>query len=136
MAIQAVWPVNDDGSIILKHVAGSKTISGFISQDQLPESEGLITVVIGGQATPSNISGALTASADIDGAVLIATAAATITIDAGMSVGFGFSVKGVVSFAAGAGVTINDLRTSGSASPWCCVVQIGTNQYDVLGSKV
>jgi hypothetical protein len=136
MPTQTVWPINSDGSIILKNVSGSKTITGFLDQNTLPYApDGAVPVVLSGQATPSSVSSNFTAAPSSDGAVYIATSAISITIPTGLSTGFGFSVKGVVTFVAGSGVTLNDLRTTGSASPWCCLVQIGTDQYDILGSK-
>jgi hypothetical protein len=70
-----------------------------------------------------------------DGAVFICQTAQTATLNVGLNKGFGVAFKGTVNFVAGSGVIVNDLRVTGSSSPWCAVVQIATDQYDVLGSK-
>lgn len=133
MATQSVWPVNDAGNIVLKIGSGNKSVSGFVNQDMLPSESDKISVVIE-SAPPQNISTRVAVAAD-DGKVFVASSATTLTINTNMPSGYGFSVKGSVTFTAGAGVTLNDVRTAGVANPWCALVQIGVNTYDVVGGK-
>ena len=70
-----------------------------------------------------------------DGATMICATAQTATVPTGLQSGFGMSFKGAISFTAASGVTLNDLRTSGATNPWCALVQIGTDTYDILGTK-
>jgi hypothetical protein len=51
-----------------------------------------------------------------------------------MPSGFGCGFKGTIAFTA-TGTTVNDVRTTGAANPWCSLIQIGTDTYDVVGSK-
>lgn len=47
--------------------------------------------------------------------------------------GFGCAFKGAVSFTGTA--TITDTRVSGASYPWCALVQVGANSYDIVGTK-
>ena len=63
-----------------------------------------------------------------------------VTVNAGLIAGFGqgFTGAGVVSFVAGAGVTFPadyDKRTTGATNPVCSLVNIGTNTYEIWGTK-
>lgn len=87
-----------------------------------------------GDATPSAFTTRALADAD-NGMVLVTTSAQTATVNAGMANGYGVAVKGQISFVAGSGVTINDLRSTGAANPWCALTQIAANTYDIVGSK-
>lgn len=55
------------------------------------------------------------------------------TLDIGRMGGFTRSFKGTCSFIGTAAIT--DVRTTGSANPWCSLVQTGVDTYDVVGSK-
>ena len=58
-----------------------------------------------------------------------------ITVNTGLIAGFGqgFSGAGVVSFTGTA--TVTDKRTSGAANPVCSLVNIGTDTYEIWGTK-
>jgi hypothetical protein len=84
---------------------------------------------------PSLFTSRVLVAAD-NGAVLVCTASPSATVNAGMSIGFGVGFKGTVTVVAGANVTVNDVRTSGATNPWCSLTQIGTDTYDIVGSKV
>jgi hypothetical protein len=68
-----------------------------------------------------------------DGVSLICSTAQVATVNTGLVASFGCSFKGIITFNGTA--TISDLRTTGSANPWCSLVKIATDTYDVLGTK-
>jgi hypothetical protein len=68
-----------------------------------------------------------------DGTSLICASAQVATVNTGLVSGFGCAFKGAVTFAGTA--TVTDVRTTGSATPWCSLVQTGTNTYDAVGTK-
>lgn len=75
---------------------------------------------------------------DADDAGVFTTASAiTVTVHSGAKSGFGFylSGAGAATFAGAGGVTVTDKRTTGAANPVCALVQVGTNLYEVIGSK-
>ena len=71
-----------------------------------------------------------------NGATLICATSQTATVNSGLAAGFGVAVKGTISFTAGGGVTVTDVRTSGSSAPWCALTQTATDVYDIVGNKV
>jgi hypothetical protein len=85
-------------------------------------------------AIPSAFTTRTLVSGD-NGKVLICASAQTATVNSGLTSGFGVSAKGLVTFTAGSGVTVNDIRTTGAANPWCSLTNIGSEIYDVVGSK-
>jgi hypothetical protein len=95
-------------------------------------SDGTAWLASGG-AAGTFTSRALT-TAD-NGSTLVCGSAQVATVPAGLGAGFGVAVKGSITFANGAGVTVSDVRTSGAASPWCALVQTGVDAYDVVGGK-
>ena len=72
-----------------------------------------------------------------DAGVFTAGSAITVTIHSGAKAGFGFYVSGagVVTVAGASGVTVTDKRTTGATNPIAALVQIGTNIYELIGSK-
>lgn len=90
---------------------------------------------ISGNAAPIAFASRALVAED-NGMVLTCATAQTATVNAGMAQGFGAAFRGAISFVAGSGVTLNDIRQTGFASPWCALVQTGLNQYDVIGSAV
>ena len=58
-----------------------------------------------------------------------------VTVNTGLPSGFGqgFSGAGVVSFTGTA--TITDKRTTGATNPVCSLVNVGTNTYEIWGTK-
>jgi len=58
-----------------------------------------------------------------------------VTVNTGLPAGFGqgFSGAGVVSFTGTA--TVTDKRTTGATNPVCSLVNIGTNTYEIWGTK-
>jgi hypothetical protein len=69
-----------------------------------------------------------------NGGTLVCAAARVFTVQAGMPDGFGVAFKGLVSFINGNGVLVTDVRTPGSPSPWCVLVQTDVDRYDVVGA--
>lgn len=74
---------------------------------------------------------------DDDACVFDVPSTATATVPKGMppNFGCGFRGAGVLTVAAGTGVTVNDVRSSGATNPWCALVQVGVDTYDVTGTK-
>ena len=68
-----------------------------------------------------------------DGANLICASAQIATVNTGLVSGFGCAFKGTVTFVGSD--TVTDVRTTGSANPWCSLVQTAANGYDVVGTK-
>lgn len=91
-------------------------------------------VQIGGDASPHAFTTRALTAAD-NGMVLTCATSQTATVNSGLAAGFGVAVKGTISFTAGSGVTITDLRSTGSSSPWCALTQTATDAYDLLGNK-
>ena len=69
-----------------------------------------------------------------DGGVFICAAARIATIPAGLKSNFGCTFKGEISFTA-SGTTVNDIRQTGFKNPWCSLVCVGENLFDVVGGK-
>lgn len=61
-------------------------------------------------------------------------ASQTATINTGLPEGFGCSFNKMIAFNGTA--TVTDKRTSGAANPFCTLVNVGLDQYDVIGGKV
>ena len=89
---------------------------------------------IGGTASPYAFTTRALDEAD-NGQTRVCASAQTATVNASMPVGFGVAFKGAISFTAGSGVTITDVRTTGAANPWCALTQTGVDTYDVVGTK-
>lgn len=89
---------------------------------------------VAGNAAPYAFTSRALAAVD-NGMTLICASAQTATVNASMPVGFGLAFKGAISFTAGSGVTISDVRTTGAANPWCALTQTGVDTYDVVGTK-
>lgn len=108
-------------------VMASKTVTGGV---------GILAdgVQVGGDASPHDFTTRTLTAAD-NGLTLICSSSQTVTVNTGMAAGFGMVFKGTISFTAGSGVTITDVRTTGSANPWCALMQTGVNTYDVVGTK-
>jgi hypothetical protein len=72
-----------------------------------------------------------------DAGVFTAASAVTVTVHSGAKAGFGFYVSGagVVTATGAGGVTITDKRTTGATNPVAALVQVGTNTYELIGSK-
>jgi hypothetical protein len=68
-----------------------------------------------------------------DAHTLVGVGARVYTVPAGLGSGFGVAAKGACAFIAGAGAIVNDVRTPGSLNPWCALIQIGVDTYDVVG---
>lgn len=83
--------------------------------------------------SPESASRALVAADDSK--TLICTGSLTFTVPSGLPSGFGLSAKGTCTFNPGSGATVNDIRTTGSLTPWCALIQTGSNSYDVVGGK-
>lgn len=69
-----------------------------------------------------------------DGGVFICATAQTATVPAGLKANFGCSFKGEISFTA-SGTTVNDIRQTGFENPWCSLICVGANLFDVVGGK-
>lgn len=89
---------------------------------------------VAGTASPYAFTTRALAETD-NGQTRVCASAQVATVDASMPVGFGVAFKGAISFTAGSGVTITDVRTTGSSNPWCALTQTGVDTYDVVGTK-
>lgn len=69
-----------------------------------------------------------------DGKSLICVGTRIFTVEAGRKAGFGVAAKGLVTFVAGNGVLVSDVRTPGNPNPWCALMQTDTDRYDVVGA--
>lgn len=83
---------------------------------------------------PSTFTTRALVAAD-NSATLICATSQSATVNSGMPTGFGVGAKGTIAFVQGGGVTVNDVRTTGAANPWCSLIQTAANTYDVVGSK-
>lgn len=89
---------------------------------------------IAGNAAPYAFTSRALADTD-NGMTRVCASAQAATVNAGLPAGFGCAFKGAISFVAGSGVTITDVRTTGAANPWCALVQTAADTYDVVGTK-
>ena len=89
---------------------------------------------IAGNAAPYAFTTRALAATD-NGMNLVCATAQTATVNAGLPVGFGCSFEGAISFTAGSGVTITDLRTTGATDIFCGLICVGANTYKVRGGK-
>lgn len=89
---------------------------------------------IAGNAAPYAFTSRVLADTD-NGMNLVCATAQTAAVDADLPAGFGCSFEGAISFTAGAGVTITDLRTTGATDVFCGLMQVGANTYKVRGGK-
>lgn len=73
--------------------------------------------------------------ADTDhGKNLILTGTVDLVVDEGRRAGFLCRFKGTIGTITGT-ATVNDVRTTGATNPWCELLAIGTDAYDLVGSK-
>lgn len=91
-------------------------------------------VQVGGTASPYAFTTRTLDQTD-NGQTRVCASAQVVTVNAAMPIGFGAAFKGAVSFTAGSGVTVTDVRTTGSANPWCALTQTGVDSYDIVGTK-
>lgn len=89
---------------------------------------------VAGNAAPYAFTTRALAQTD-NGMNLVCASAQTATVNAGLPAGFGCSFDGAISFTAGAGVTITDVRNSGATDIFCGLMQVGPNAYKVRGGK-
>ena len=89
---------------------------------------------VAGNAAPYAFTTRALAQTD-NGMNLVCATAQTATVNDGLPTGFGCSFEGEVSFTAGAGVTITDVRTTGATDIFCGLMQVGANTYKVRGGK-
>lgn len=93
----------------------------------------IASTVTGSLGVPSGESGSRTLTAGDNGKNLICTGSLTFTVNTGLGTGFGCAFKGTVAFTGSA--TVNDVRTTGAANPWCALMQTAVDTYDVVGDK-
>lgn len=79
---------------------------------------------------PSAFSNRALTAAD-NGNVLVCASSLTATVNTGLPSGFGCAFKGDISFNGTA--TVTDVRESGASNPWCALVQVGVDAYNVVG---
>ena len=71
--------------------------------------------------------------ANDDRGVFICASPQVATVNTGLPTGFGCAFKGTLTTDGTA--TVTDVRSTGSANPWCSLVQTATNSYDLVGTK-
>lgn len=89
---------------------------------------------IAGNAAPYAFTTRALAGTD-NGMNLVCASAQTATVNDDLPAGFGCSFEGDVSFTAGEGVTITDLRKTGATDIFCGLMQVSANTYKVRGGK-
>lgn len=119
-------PVSTATQTVLNAKADSSTVTASLA---LKTDK---TTVVPGTAMTTRT----TTDAD-DAGIFTTASAATVTVHSGAKTSFGFYISGAgaVTFAGASGVTVTDKRTTGATNPSCALVQIGTNAYEVIGSK-
>jgi hypothetical protein len=132
------------GTGTLTATAGTATLTGTAVTTGAKTRIVLIEVTAGAYQVFTTSSSSLSApvaftsraltSADA-GVTLVCSSAQAATVPAGLGSGFGCAIRGTVTVTAGSGATVNDVRTTGATSPYCALVQIGTDVYDVVGGK-
>lgn len=144
----SVWPINENGEVVASVGTGTSTVVGFLGQDNIPlDSTNKFAVVglSGGSSIPAPV--AITTSrnllsADNGGTLYNATANAyTLTVPSGLTTGFGVAITqnstGVVTIAAGSGVTVNNISSfTKTAGQWAVisVIQTAPNTYILVGT--
>lgn len=92
--------------------------------------------VSGGGNSSSAVPVAFTSRAltsDDNGKTLVTASAQIATVNTGLPSGFNVNAYGSITFSGTAAIV--DQRNSGSANPFCVLVQIGTDSYAVRGEK-
>ena len=89
-------------------------------------------VQVGGTASPYAFTSRALTDSD-NGQTRVCASAQVATVNTGLPNGFGCAFKGAISFDGTA--TVTDVRTTGATNPWCGLVNTGTNNYDVVGTK-
>jgi len=112
--------------LVIRSVKGSKLTSA--------EMDGNFTYLedLTDPKAPAAFTSRALTNAD-DGSSLVCASAQVATVNTGLVAGFGCAFKGVVTFSGSA--TVTDVRATGSANPWCSLVQTAANVYDVVGTK-
>jgi hypothetical protein len=82
-----------------------------------------------GNPTTETVDRALTD--DDNGGTKYCPVPVVFTIDTGLCVGFGCAVRGLTSFVGTA--DIDDVRIPGAVNPWCAVVQVDVDSYEIVG---
>ena len=117
----------------------TKAMVGLTNVDDTPDTakpvstaqSAAIAAAVAPKAPATFTARALT-NAD-DGTTFVCASAQVATVNTGLVSGFGCAFKGAVTFVGSA--TVTDVRTTGSANPWCSLVQTAANGYDVVGTK-
>lgn len=127
-ALEAAFPAASN--------SGKQGLVGSSAPYSVYVSNGTSWVQTGGSSGATPAASAFTSraltTAD-NGAPLVCGGSQTATVNTGLGAGFGCSFKGTIAFSGTA--TVNDVRVSGAANPWCALVQTGTDAYDAVGSK-
>ena len=87
-------------------------------------------------STPTPVLADRALTADDNTNTLVCTGSRILTVNAGMPVGFGCVVKGLVTFTAGPATTVVDERAAGVVYPWCALVQTAADVYSVVGGTI
>lgn len=144
------YPLNSLNEIVMQAGVGTTTVVGQGNPDQvaIDETTGRMVVVgIAGSGSSVPAPAAITssrnlASADNGGTLYNATTNAyTLTVPSGLPAGFGVAVvqssTGVVTIAAGAGVTINNISSftkTGGQYAVISLINTAANTYILAGS--
>jgi hypothetical protein len=83
---------------------------------------------------PISVNSNKTLNQNDNGKVLVCTSSPVLTINTGLPSGFAVSIKGDFTYDGTANVT--DARTIGAADPWCSIINIGNNTYELIGGKI
>lgn len=144
------WPCNAAGEIVVSGTVGTDTtVVGILNESFVPiNSDGKVAfagITGGGSSTPApaTITASRAAIAGDNGGVLYnnTTTAITYTVNSGLATGFGVTLvqssTGVITVAAGSGVTINNVsnftKTSGQYAA-ISLIQTAANTFVLVGS--
>lgn len=93
-------------------------------------------LVSGGGNSSSAVPVAFTTRAltsEDNGKTLVTASAQIATVNTGLPSGFNVNASGAITFSGTAAIV--DRRNSGSSYPFCSLIQIGTDSYELRGEK-
>lgn len=122
---------NDDiGSGIASKVPVGAT--GLAILAAVTTSDAIVALALGAPA-PHSDAHVLT-SAD-NGKTLVFTTSQLLTVSTELPVGFGCAIKGNFTLDVAGTALVTDVREVGLAPPWCSLIQIAADTYELVGNK-
>lgn len=124
------------GNAALNSGAGgpSKAVTGATGRTVLAATTASEAIVALALKTPQPHASHYTLVPEDNGKTLVLTATPLITIDDGLPVGFGCTVKG--NFTVDGTADVTDVREIRGVASWCSLIQTAADTYDLVGNKV